>query len=705
MSVLNGLALCLVLSSLGLYLSGAVGPVHAGLLLLCLAYQRWRWSGRGGAPGARRIFWEWASLAALFVFIADLFVASRNLIGAALRLLLFIVAYHADNPQPARRARQTFGLSLIQMVAASASTTESSFSFLMAGYLLAALWTLAAMGAAEAEEPTAPLRRSAPDPRLRVPLMKMVGRLIAPVSGLALGIFFVIPHYGTGYFREAGKTRRQHLTGFSDTIQLGSISSIKKNHAVVMRIHRLGIGGAPPLPLRMRGLAFDSYNGKGWSISDWGGRNLSPDHRDSYLIQPDLAPAGGAPLAGVREAESGNALDPNWLGLEIFLEPLDTRVLFTPPDLVRLSTTWFHVIYMNRQGSLFAKGPTIRRFPYRTASLVRREPREDLGEAPPEGSRGYLQLPELDPGIDRLGRSIVPDSDDPMTRARAIESFLLRNYPYSLDVNDVGEEAPMTRFLIDRKPGQCEYFATGMVILLRLQGIPSRIVNGFNGGEHSEFTDQTIIRQSDAHSWVEAWIPGRGWTTFDPTPPDEQARAAGLLARLRRFVEEAEIAWDTYIVGLDLDDQMNALDEMRDRFDLAVSGAAIGVRGLLRGLRGALRSPAEALRGAGRILAAAAILAVMALAAARLVRARRRGRAGSSRPHPATILFGRFERRAARRGLRRDAVTTPAAFARELGAPEVAAAFEAARYGPEEIGAAALEKLRSAIDASRTARA
>src|SRR5262249_13490832 len=108
LSAVNGLVACLVLSGAALYVSGAVGLAHAALLVVAAGHQARRWSragaGGGFASEARRVWWERAAFVALFFFIADLFLTTRNLIGAALRLLVFIVFYQADNPQTARGA-------------------------------------------------------------------------------------------------------------------------------------------------------------------------------------------------------------------------------------------------------------------------------------------------------------------------------------------------------------------------------------------------------------------------------------------------------------------------------------------------------------------------------------------------------------------------------------------------------------------------
>ncbi len=708
LTAINGLTLSLILCAASLYASEAVGALHATVLGAAALYERWRWSGKGGAPEARRPFWEAAAFGMLFFFVADLFLTTRNLIGAALRLLVFIVCYQADNPQTPRGARQTLGLTFIQMLAAAASTTEVGFSLCMALYLLAALYTLSALGAAEREDPVSPLSPAAPAASVRVPLAALSAATTPAVVALGLAVFFCVPHYGTGYFRETGRSLRRSLTGFSDRIELGSIGSIKKSHATVMRLRLADApasGLQPPLPLRLRGIALDLYDGRTWSLSESRQRWLAPDDRGTYRVAPGALP----PRAGEEEVPAGSSRErrhrPEWLALEVLLEPLDTRVLFMPPDVVTVTIMRFHSIAVDRQGSVFVGGSTSRRFTYRTVSALRKPtPAVPPGASPPEGAETYLQLPALDPRIEALARDVTRGIASPADRAQTLERHLRGSYEYSLDVNDAEVASPLTHFLIERKPGHCEYFATGLAILLRTLGTPARVVNGFHGGERSDLTRQIIIRQSDAHSWVEAWIPNEGWMTLDPTPPEPGAVSAwDLMRSFRRLLEETEIAWDTWIVGLDIEDQGNILEDVRDRVDLALAGLVIRARNLRAALEAALGDPGRAVSTtvlAGLGLAAAAAAFYGARLGWGIWRRRRRGVPGA---HPATILYIRFEKICARRGLRREPIVSPAAFARSAGAPEVASAYETARYGPAPLQRGALERLRRELTAIRGA--
>ena len=114
-------------------------------------------------------------------------------------------------------------------------------------------------------------------------------------------------------------------------------------------------------------------------------------------------------------------------------------------------------------------------------------------------------------------------------RAKDIERYLQSNYGYTLQLPGLQESDPLANFLFERKKGHCEYFATSMAMMLRTLGIPARIVNGFRGGEYNDLSNSYIVREKDAHSWVEAYFPEYGWASFDPTPAGnaESSKPAG----------------------------------------------------------------------------------------------------------------------------------------------------------------------------------
>jgi hypothetical protein len=104
--------------------------------------------------------------------------------------------------------------------------------------------------------------------------------------------------------------------------------------------------------------------------------------------------------------------------------------------------------------------------------------------------------------------------------------------------------------------------------MLRTLDIPARVVNGFQMGEYNSLNDMYTVRESDAHSWVEAYFPrSEAWIEFDPTPSAgiNDYTKGGLLARLRKYADAMEVFWLDYIVTLDSDEQASIMVDLQHR--------------------------------------------------------------------------------------------------------------------------------------------
>jgi hypothetical protein len=106
-------------------------------------------------------------------------------------------------------------------------------------------------------------------------------------------------------------------------------------------------------------------------------------------------------------------------------------------------------------------------------------------------------------------------------KLKVLEASLRRNFSYSFHFRRTHGVDPVLDFLTTSKKGHCEYFASAMALLSRSLGIPARVVGGYRVNEINPLWDYYIVRERNAHAWVEAWIEGVGWTTFDPTPRSE----------------------------------------------------------------------------------------------------------------------------------------------------------------------------------------
>ncbi|HXY40268.1 MAG TPA: transglutaminase-like domain-containing protein, partial [Vicinamibacteria bacterium] len=138
------------------------------------------------------------------------------------------------------------------------------------------------------------------------------------------------------------------------------------------------------------------------------------------------------------------------------------------------------------------------------------------------GREAALQVPAgLDPRVRALAARLVPQDTAPAERVARVVAHLRGGYAYTLAPGRFRPEAdPVAQFLFEKKQGYCEYFATAAVLLLRLTGVPARFVKGLRVSRRDDYGDGLfVLRESDAHAWVEAWLPGRGWVEVDPTPP------------------------------------------------------------------------------------------------------------------------------------------------------------------------------------------
>jgi transglutaminase-like putative cysteine protease len=121
--------------------------------------------------------------------------------------------------------------------------------------------------------------------------------------------------------------------------------------------------------------------------------------------------------------------------------------------------------------------------------------------------------------IHNLAVQITQGDTNPANQATAIETYLRTNYAYTLTPNNPPSGVdPLSYFLFKTKEGYCEYFATAMGDLLRSLGVPTRLVNGYGPGTYNESLGRYVVKESDAHTWVEVYFPNYGWIPFEPTP-------------------------------------------------------------------------------------------------------------------------------------------------------------------------------------------
>ena len=375
--------------------------------------------------------------------------------------------------------------------------------------------------------------------------------LLLLIFVLALPLFLIAPRSGAAALTRNGGPL-QKFSGFSENVTLGQIGQLKMTDGIVMRVR---VDETQPLrDLRWRGVALDEFTGLGW-------------RKSAQARQLDVIMEKG----GFFKVDTTEALH-RLTTQTFFLEPLESSVLFAAPRVVALQGD-LPFVRVDEEGSVQSKRHDFERLMYKALSDTT-EPRmdqlrNDLRPLPVPYYR-YLQLPErLDPRIGPLATTIIlhANASNRYDAAKAIESYLQREYAYSLDMKASGPD-PISDFLFNVKAGHCEYFASAMVMLLRTHGIASRLVNGFTAGEYNDAADAYTVRQFNAHSWVEVFFPEtRSWVTFDPTPPAGRTEPVrtGFAAQLQKYGEALELMWFQYVVGYDKQEQRSLATSLHNR--------------------------------------------------------------------------------------------------------------------------------------------
>lgn len=372
--------------------------------------------------------------------------------------------------------------------------------------------------------------------------------LIVFIVMLAVPLFFMLPRVGGAGFG-GSQTGLKVRTGFSDSVKLGDIGAIQTSDEVAMRV-KLEPHKEISTDLYFRGVALDTFDGKTWSKSNTGVREpLAKDDHD--VIQVDFA-TGRDDL----------------VEQTIYLEPLDTPVLFALPRALLIRGD-FEIIRKDTFGAL-TFDQHYKRVTYKVVSDRRLPDKARLREdnyGYGSEMQNYLQLPaKFDKRIFDLAYSIASGEKNRFDKADAIEKYLRTKYGYSLEQKAGGDD-PLADFLFNVREGHCEYFATSMVIMLRSQGIAARIVNGFHGGEYNSTADMTIVKERNAHSWVEVYFPKENaWYPFDPTPYSEQSGGvtSGIAGQFNQYLEALEAFWIQNFVAFDNQEQRSLVRSVRN---------------------------------------------------------------------------------------------------------------------------------------------
>jgi protein-glutamine gamma-glutamyltransferase len=377
--------------------------------------------------------------------------------------------------------------------------------------------------------------------------------LLLIMISVAVPMFFTLPRVG-GAGLGSSSNGLSGFTGFSDSVQLGAIGQLKQNDAVVMRVRLDKISERNIGNLHWRGVALDSFDNKTWKKSE-----------DVYV---EAHNKGERDVFQIDYTTNRNDLTVQ----TVYLEPIDSSVLFALARPVALQGN-FQTLIEDSEGAISSLRPGFERVTYKVYSDQalpnQTELRTDNGNYSAKDYR-YLEIPDnLDERIPQLAQQLTEKTTNRYDKAKLVESYLQNNFGYTLELKASGEQ-PLADFLFNIREGHCEYFATAMAVMLRTQGIATRIVNGFQEGEYNETADVYVVRQKNAHSWVEVYFPEKkAWIAFDPTPfagQNDGTTTMGMLGKFDSYVEALEMFWIQYFVSFDNQEQRSLFRSFKTGF-------------------------------------------------------------------------------------------------------------------------------------------
>lgn len=532
--------LALVGSPLGIVWQVALG---VGLLLGPWLAAR----GRGGSPR----LWTVLTILAIVLAPFSYFLLTNNPVLTGAHLVIFLQINRLFQLRSPKESRQVVLLGLLTLMLASVLTLSMWFLVALFLFTLAGAWSLAVGGLAASENKA--LRR--------MPVGLGAGLTGAGIAMFVLTclLFLVLPRIRFQAFRGTA-ANAVGVAGFSDTVSLGEIGAIKLNRSPVMRITLSGEDAADAAFL-WRGHALDYYEDGNWSVSDPLEEELSysrvaPGRRLFRVTAPDT------PLDSVLVIRQ-----------DIVLEPLAENVLFGLPEILAIDGP-LPQLTRGTNGSLFFQGRG-GRISYTAYSRAPRVPTRGEPVGRPEHAERYLQVPEsIRADLAAIAADATAGANDPRARARALVDYF-SDYRYDLQPPPP-EGDPVIHFLTVGRAGYCEHFASAMTLLARTSGMPARVATGFGGGEINELGGYYLVRQSDAHAWVEIYFEDAGWVPYDPTPPDPST--GGALDAVRRALDYLRTLWVQRVTEYDMLDQFRLLRSAGQQAAMLRARLAMGLQ-------------------------------------------------------------------------------------------------------------------------------
>jgi len=303
------------------------------------------------------------------------------------------------------------------------------------------------------------------------PPLRTTCKILLQAAPLVVLLFVLFPRINTG-LRFDFRANRSANTGFSDRLSPGSIAALANSSDIAFRAEFPGRTSTPPGQMYWRGAVMWHCDGLEW--------------RAPYV--PVSITSRGR---GTGELSRGNAIRQR-----ITLAPHGARWMFA-----------LDRPFEEPPGAILARGDYL--WSVQTIRKARRyEVVSSLGaagkELTPGERREALEVPPwISPAVRELAQSWTTQNSNPRTVVNsALQFFQARGFRYSLSPGEY-RKSDLEQFLFHRRIGFCEHYAASFATLMRLAGIPARVVVGYLGGEYNDLGHFFLVRQADTHAWCE----------------------------------------------------------------------------------------------------------------------------------------------------------------------------------------------------------
>lgn len=454
-----------------------------------------------------------------FVFYAAQF-RRENLVGPAVNLLVILLAVRLFSEKTARNYLQIFALSLFSFTSSSLFNLSPVFLiYLFLILVLIAVSLVMLTFYSTSSEPVVSRRG----------LEKILSvAFLMPAAALPLMffLFIILPRtqFPLWNFLNIGGAK---VTGFSEKVEPGSASAVGDIKKVAFRAHSARL---PKNRLYWRGIVLNAIEGNAWV------RREIPSGEEGATVKGP----------GIRQT--------------IYPEPGRMTYLIA----LNIPQTISGVRYSRENDYTYtAKGGGTGRIKYDAVSVA-----GDTIDARKGIDRNfYLKVPEKQSRrmID-LGEGIAGKGKSDTEIISLLEGdFMARKLTYATVNLPVGE-FPLDEFLFEKRRGHCEFFASSFATLLRLAGVPARLVGGYLGGEYNDLGGYYVVTDAMAHVWVEAYISGKGWIMIDPSrwaanfPGAREPEQRSFAQRLGMTMDAFSYYWNLAVINYDLERQLKFLN-------------------------------------------------------------------------------------------------------------------------------------------------